>query len=362
MSAKLIIFGGGKIGQMIATFLVESGDYEVTVADYSDASLTIFSDLDVTCSQVDVTDEAQIDAAAKGQKFIINACPYMFAPMIAKAAKKAEAHYFDLTEDVACTKIVRGLAEGAKSAFMPQCGLAPGFVSISANYLAGKFDEIEELRMRVGALPKYPTNALKYNLTWSTDGLINEYCQLCDAIANGENIKVPPLEGLENFAIEGVDYEAFNTSGGLGTLCETLAGKAKNVNYKSIRYPGHRDLIKFLLNDLQLNKRQDLVKEIFENAIPATTQDTVLVFNTALGYKNGRYVQEIYTTTVYAGEVAGKKRSAIQISTAAGICAAIDLMNEEKLPQSGFVKQEEIALDVFLKNRFGQYYSTKELL
>lgn len=284
-SAKLILYGGGKIGQMIAAFLADCGDYDVTVADRSDASLNAFADLNVQRKQVDVTNDAELLASAKGQDFIINACPYMFAPSIARAAKEAGAHYFDLTEDVANTRIVKDLAKDAKSAFMPQCGLAPGFVSIAANYLAQKFDAIEELRMRVGALPKYPTNALKYNLTWSTDGLINEYCQLCDAIVDGAQIKLPPLEGLEHFAIEGVDYEAFNTSGGLGTLCESLSGKAQNLNYKSIRYPGHRDIMRFLLSDLKLKERQELLKEIFENAIPATTQDTVLVFNTALGKK-----------------------------------------------------------------------------
>jgi saccharopine dehydrogenase-like NADP-dependent oxidoreductase len=360
MTENLIIFGGGKIGQMIAAFLADCGDYNVTVGDYSDESLKKFSDLDVTCKKVDVSNKSELADILKGQKYVINACPYMFTPFIAKATKEAEAHYFDLTEDVANTKIVKELAKDAKSTFMPQCGLAPGFVSISANYLADKFDEIEELRMRVGALPKYPTNALKYNLTWSTDGLINEYCQLCDALVNGETIKLPPLEGLERFAIEGIDYEAFNTSGGLGSLCDTLKGKAKNLNYKSIRYPGHRDIMRFLLNDLKLKDQQDLLKELFDNAIPATTQDVVLVFNTALGTKDGRYVQEIYTTRVYAEDLLGQERSAIQISTAAGICAVVDLVREQKLPQSGFVRQEEISLNDFLANRFGQYYSKGE--
>ncbi len=359
MSTKLIILGGGKIGQMIAAFLSQCGDYTITVADRDSSSLDAFTELDVTCVQVDVANEGELLTTIQGQDYVVNACPFMFTPIIAKATKKAGAHYFDLTEDVASTQIVKELAKNSKTAFMPQCGLAPGFVSIAANHLADKFDKIEELRMRVGALPRYPTNALKYNLTWSTEGLINEYCQLCDTIANGALIKVPPLDGLENFAIEGVNYEAFNTSGGLGTLHETLAEKTQNLNYKSIRYPGHCDIIKFLLNDLKLKKRQNLLKEIFENAIPATTQDTVIIFNTALGYKNNRYMQEIYSTTVYADEIAGKKRSAIQISTAAGICTAIDLVHEGKLPQQGFIKQEQITLDDFLENRFGRYYSKK---
>ena len=107
---------------------------------------------------------------------------------------------------------------------MPQCGLAPGFISIAAYHLTRLFDKLDAVYMRVGALPQFPSNALKYNLTWSTDGLINEYCNPCEAIHDGRRIDVLPLEGLEHFSLDGVRYEAFNTSGGLGTLCETLDG------------------------------------------------------------------------------------------------------------------------------------------
>src|SRR3546814_14275284 len=95
---------------------------------------------------------------------------------------------------------------------------------------------------RTDTLFPYTTlfRSLKYNLTWSTDGLINEYCNPCEAIYEGEQIEVMPLEGLESFSLDGIDYEAFNTSGGLGTLCDTLAGRVKSLNYKTVRYPGDR--------------------------------------------------------------------------------------------------------------------------
>src|SRR5438445_283618 len=82
----------------------------------------------------------------------------------------------------------------------------------------------------VGALPQFPTNEMKYNLTWSTDGLINEYGNACEAIHDGKLIELLPLEGLEHFSLDGVDYEAFNTSGGVGTLAETLAGQCRMLN------------------------------------------------------------------------------------------------------------------------------------
>ncbi len=93
---------------------------------------------------------------------------------------------------------------------MPQCGLAPGFISIVASHLLKWFEKLDTVRMRVGALPQFPTNALTYNLTWSTDGLINEYCNPCEAIYDGRRIEVLPLEGLEQFSLDGVPYEAFN--------------------------------------------------------------------------------------------------------------------------------------------------------
>src|SRR4029077_12033883 len=161
-------------------------------------------------------------------------------------------HYLDLTEGFESTRKRREIAARGEVAFIPQCRLAPAFIALVANDLASRFDTLDSVRMRVGALPQYPSNALNYNLTWSTDGVINEYCEPCEAIVNGELREVPPLEAREEFALDGVTYEAFNTSGGLGSLCQTLKGKVDNLNYKTIRYPGHAAIMKALLQDLRL--------------------------------------------------------------------------------------------------------------
>src|SRR3569623_1512212 len=271
-------------------------------------------------------------------------------------ARDAGLHYFDLTEDVAATKEIQKIAADAKTAFMPQCGLAPGFIGIVAHHLTQSFDTLHEVKMRVGALPEFPTNALKYNLTWSVDGLINEYCHPCEAIRDGEAIEALLLEGLEHFSLDGIEYEAFNTSGSLGTLCETLAGKVRNLDYKTVRYPGHRELMQFLLRDLQLHSDQGTLKEIMRRSMPATMQDVVLVFVTVSGMKNGTFVQEVFARKILAERGGARPLSAIQITTAAGICAAVDLFATEKLPQSGFVPQERVKLPEFLSNRFGKAY------
>jgi len=235
----------------------------------------------------------------------------------------------------------------------------PGFISIVANDLAHHFDTLDSVRMRVGALPQYPSNALNYNLTWSTDGVINEYIEPCEAIVEGQLIEVPALEEREEFSLDGVTYEAFNTSGGLGTLCESLKGKVRTLNYRTIRYPGHAAIMKALLNDLGLRHRRDVLKDIFENALPSTMQDVVIIFVTVAGRKDGRLVQETYANKVYSAVVAGRMMSAIQITTACSICAVLDMLAKGELPSKGFIRQEEIGLDAFLKSRFGHYYEQK---
>ncbi|MCP4505054.1 MAG: saccharopine dehydrogenase family protein, partial [Fuerstiella sp.] len=192
-------------------------------------------------------------------------------------------------------------------------------------HLTHGFDTLDTVHMRVGALPQFPSNALKYNLTWSTDGLINEYCNPCESIHEGRRMEVLPLEGLEQFSLDGVRYEAFNTSGGLGTLCETLEGRARELNYKTIRYPGHCDLATVLVNDLRLSQRRKMLKDILENAIPVTYQDVVVVFCTVSGQRNGQLTQITDARRIYHEEIDDEHWSAIQITTAAGVCAAVDL-------------------------------------
>ncbi|WP_439499080.1 saccharopine dehydrogenase C-terminal domain-containing protein [Bosea sp. (in: a-proteobacteria)] len=357
----IVVIGAGKIGSTIARMLAHSGDYRVTVADRSDEQLAAIERHDaVSTAVVDIADGAALRALLAGKFAVLSAAPYHLTVAIAEAAADAGLHYLDLTEDVESTRQVKRIAENAKTAFIPQCGLAPGFISIVANDLASRFDSLESVRMRVGALPQYPSNALNYNLTWSTDGVINEYCEPCEAIVNGELVLVPAMEEREEFSLDGITYEAFNTSGGLGTLCESLKGKVRTLNYRTIRYPGHCAIMKALLQDLRLADRRDVLKDIFENALPSTLQDVVVIFVTVSGLQEGRLVQQTYANKVYSATAGGVTRSAIQITTASGICAVLDMLAEGSLPQRGFVRQEDITLEAFLANRFGRAYARRE--
>lgn len=350
------LIGSGKIGEAIVTLLKTQGGYTITVVDKDPLRLRPMAALGATTLVADVASD-DLGLALNGVDVILSACPFFLTPVLAKLARKLDAHYFDLTEDVASTRIVKEIAAGANSVFMPQCGLAPGFISVAGYDLAKKFDTLRDVNMRVGALPIYPTNALKYNLTWSTDGLINEYLNPCEAIIDGKARETPPMEELEHFSLDGLDYEAFNTSGGLGTLCETLDGKVRNLNYKTVRYPGHCDIMKILLNDLGLGKRRELLKDVMETAIPMTYQDVVLVFVSVSGQRDGRLAQESFAKKIYAREVGGKLLSAIQLTTAAGVCAMVDLLAKGDVKGHGFVRQESVSLPTFLSNSFGAYYA-----
>lgn len=357
---NILLLGCGKIGAGIAQLLLHSGDYRLRLADANPEHLKKLSHLpEVSIHPINVNDVQALRQVMHGCDAVICALSYHYSVSVAEAALAEGVSYFDLTEDLQSTRKIREMSKEAQARqiFMPQCGLAPGFTAIVANDLIQRFEKPENVYVRVGALPLYPSNSLKYNLTWSTDGLINEYCQTCEALSDGTLIDVPPLSDLETFSIDGVRYEAFHTSGGLGTLCRSLIGKARSANYKTVRYPGHRDYARFLIEELQLKDHQRLLKSILEKAIPITHQDVVLIFTTASGWIHGQLEQITDARKIYHAKLFGQPWSAIQITTAAGICAAVDLFFQGALPRNGFVRQEEIPLNTFLSNRFGQYYA-----
>jgi saccharopine dehydrogenase-like NADP-dependent oxidoreductase len=217
---------------------------------------------------------------------------------------------------------------------------------------------LRSVKLRVGALPQNPNNVLKYSLTWSTEGLINEYGNPCEAIVDGRRTELAPLEGLEEISIDGKLYEAFNTSGGLGSLGDTHGARAQSMDYKTMRYPGHCALMRLLMNDLKLNHDRATLKRVLENAVPQTLQDVVIVYIAVAGQQDGQLREETYVSRIYPQVIAGRLWSAIQVTTAAGITAVVDLVLANPHRYRGFVRQEDFALSDVLANRFGRHYAT----
>jgi len=360
---RVLVLGAGKIGALVAGLLADAGDYQVQLADVSldiaRAVVRAHGKRNLAAHAMDASDSAALARHVREHPCdaVISSLPYYCNPGVARVARELGLHYFDLTEDVEVTRAVRAVAEGADRAFVPQCGLAPGFISIAANELITHFDELTSVRMRVGALPQHPGNVLKYSLTWSTEGLINEYGNPCFAIVDGRLVETAPLEGLEEIEIDGTRYEAFNTSGGLGSLAETLGERCNEMNYRTMRYPGHCAQMRLLMNDLRLNEDRATLKRILENALPQTLQDVVIVYAAVSGRQEGELREESYVNKIYPQEILGRLWSAIQVTTAAGITAVVDLVLSQPRAYRGFVRQEQFRLPHVLANRFGAWYS-----
>lgn len=354
---RVLVLGAGKVGGTVADMLAEYHRLPVTLADRVHAAAE-GDDRLVRRIVLDAErDDEALAAAVGAHDAVINALPFHLAARVATVARDLGVHCFDLTEDVAATTTIRALAEDSRSVLMPQCGLAPGVIGMLGQHLSERFDTLHDLHLRVGALPRQATGRLRYNFTWSIDGLINEYCNPCAAIVQGRAVAVQPMEGLETFTLDGQALEAFNTSGGLGTLCETLAGRVRNLDYKSIRYPGHHEAMDFLLRDMRLAENRDLLRQVLEQGVAHSRDDVVIVFASASGLREGRFEQETRTTRIFGGQLRGVARTAIELATAAGVVGVFELLRTGRLPARGFVGQEQVALGALLGTRVGGYYA-----
>ncbi len=277
---------------------------------------------------------------------------------LARAAHPAGIHYFDLTEDVPTTKFIIELSKTARGLMAPQCGLAPGFVGIVGASLADGFDRCRSIRMRVGALPQHPTGLLGYAFNWSPEGVVNEYLNDCEVIEGGVRKLVSPMEWHETIYVEGVKLEAFTTSGGLGTMCDTLLGKVENLDYKTMRYPGHVELMNFFFHELLMRDQRKLAGEILTNAKPPVDDDVVYVHVAAEGTETASLRRKEFVRAYYPIEVAGARRTAIAWTTSASVVAVIEMVRDGLLPSTGFLHQEHIPLDMFLQTPTGSLFKT----
>jgi len=362
---RILVIGAGNIGSLIAYLLAHSKDYHVYLADVNIENEFLKQLTKKTKTKylelvsLDATNEKEVIQTLKQYNIetVVSSLPYYRNPLIIRITQQLNLHYFDLTEDVKTAAIASQLPSQLTAAVVPQCGLAPGFISIVANHLLKDFSEVDSLKMRVGALPVNVSNALQYSLTWSTDGLINEYDNPCHAIENSQRIELLPLDDIEEIKIDGLTYEAFNTSGGLGSLVNSLLGKVKELNYKTIRYPGHCEKMRFLMHDLKLNQDRETLKRILENALPRTSQDVVLIYVVAIGKKNQQYYEKNYVRKFYPQTIGDMQWSAIQVTTASALCAVLDMVMQDSSHYQGLVHQERFAFNEFIKNRFGKCYA-----
>jgi saccharopine dehydrogenase-like NADP-dependent oxidoreductase len=342
------IVGLGKVGELVALLLHESG-FRVTALD-----LRPRADLPFPTSAVDVRDHAALLRAIDGADAVVSAMPYDLNLGVAEAAHAARVHYFDLTEDVPTTQRIRELAAAdatTGTVFAPQCGLAPGLIGIVGASLTRQFTEIRSIELKVGALPRHPAGLLGYAFNWSPEGVVNEYLNDCEVLRNGQRQMVPAMTEHERVVIGGIELEASLTSGGLGTMCETLEGQVQRLDYKTLRYPGHFELMRFFFDELGLRERRDLAGEILVNAKPPVDDDVVYLHAAVEGIANGvgdtaagQLTRKQYVRAYQPIVLGGRNWRAISWTTAACVASVVELVSTGRLPSSGFIKQESIAL------------------
>ena len=347
---RLVIIGAGRIGLAVKKLLKD--DFDIKMGDTRVAAETHgISGIDF----VDATDLKMLSSYLDYSDVVLSAVNYKFSRDILQLALKKGKHYVDLTEDVETTKWIQEFTiQEQNVSVIPQCGLAPGAINIIGGHLARQFEKPMSLKLRVGALPLYSANRMSYYLSWNTAGLLNEYVNMCDAIVDRGRIKVKPLEGVEKIIIDGIEYEAFNTSGGVGTLTDTYWLKINELDYKTIRYPGHVDYLRFMFEDLGLKNNIELANDIFNQNVPTTTDDVVIFFVKATGYNNGDLTEKNWVCKIYGKD----GMTAIERATASGVAEVLCMLKDKKL-KPGFVKQEDVPFEPFINGKFGAIYGTK---
>ena len=350
---RIAVMGLGKVGHLAAELLVESG-FDVAAHD---TRRLPDEELRFVTTVTDVGDALAVRRALGEVDAVLSCLPYHLNAMLAEAAHDLGIHYFDLTEDVATTERIMVLAESSNGVMAPQCGLAPGFVGIVAASQIEAFDRCRSIRMRVGALPRHPTGLMGYAFNWSPEGVVNEYLNDCEVIEDGVRKFVSPMEWHETIYVDGTQLEAFTTSGGLGTMCSTYAERVENLDYKTMRYPGHMKLMNFFFHELLMRERRELAGEILTNAKPPVDDDVVYIHIAAEGTVGGQLLRKEFVRAYRPIEIAGRERTAIAWTTASSVASVIELVSTGVLPQSGFIKQEDIPLEAFLATTNGRRYA-----
>ncbi len=353
------VIGLGKVGELVATLLGDSG-FSVTAYDARPRT-----DLPFETGTLDVRDADAVRVALKGADAVVSCMPYHLNLGVAEAAHELNVHYFDLTEDVPTTNRVKELAaDNGRIVYAPQCGLAPGLIGIVGSSLTKHFDEIRSIELKVGALPRHPTGLLAYAFNWSAEGVVNEYLNDCEVLRGGVRKMVPAMTELERVVMGGITLEAALTSGGLGTMCTTYEGRVQRLDYKTMRYPGHFELMRFFFDELGLRERRELAGEILVNAKPPVDDDVVYLHAAVEGLANGigdtapgQLTRKQYVRAYLPLEINGRLWRAISWTTAASAVAVVELVAAGRLPASGFIQQEDIPLSDLLQTRNGARFA-----
>lgn len=304
---NILLLGAGMMGRAIAFDLLKnSSETTLTIADTNKQTLQsaqhFLNNSSLQTLHLDITKTQQLTQHFSTADIVISAIPYHHNYTLTKLAIQTQTHFLDLggnNDIVAKQRQLHTKAQHNNVTILPDCGLAPGMISIITRDIVEYFDTTISVKIRVGGVPLHPTPPLNYQIVFSPNGLINEYIEDALVLDSGEIKQIPSLTQLEtvSFPEPFTTMEAFLTSGGCSTLPYTYQNTISHLDYKTIRYPGHCAQIKPILDlgfasqkpitlaTTTITPREVLIK-ILEESLPANQPDVVLLKVLATGIKN----------------------------------------------------------------------------
>ncbi|MCE1236290.1 MAG: saccharopine dehydrogenase NADP-binding domain-containing protein [Hyphomicrobiales bacterium] len=283
---RVIVVGAGRVGMALAKTLAAEPGFSVVLVDGVAEVVDRAHGAGFDAQVCDVLDETPFAALLRGGDAVVAAVPEKLVPQVAATAARLGLAHLDFS-DPHSTGLLRREPSAAGPAVLPGCGVSPGLVDDIVAELIAAFDTVDDLVVRVGAIPREPSGRLGYGDIWDVNGLISEYTRPAEAVVDGRATRVTSLGGYETFEWNGRPYEAFVTADGSRSLMDLCRGRVANAAFKTIRHPGHLDHMLFLLDELKLRSRLDMLANLLRNALPHPSEDMVLIHVTARGVVDG---------------------------------------------------------------------------
>ena len=370
MAHKILIAGAGGIGQATGLILAEKADFhcDIYIGDRDEEAAKaakVFIEegagqqskiIPFVMPESGINDE--VHKILKDCDIILDCLPGSQAPRMAQFANDNDLHYANLTEYVDETNQVTEIAKNSNKGFILQTGLAPGFINVLAMKLFKEFtstygvDKVDRIKMNVGALSDHVLPPHFYAFTWSPIGVATEYVKDAIAVRDYKTVTIPSLNDIEKLIIDGQVYEETFTSGGAADLPQALEGKVRNMDYQTLRHPGHYKWARNIIShtpptvDTIAHLEKTMLSEI-----PSVEDDKVIIYSTVIGKDAHGRLRALEASYDIKPSMIGKKRlRAIQTTTAAPLCEAANMLLTQNL--KGPIFQSMIDPDKFMNGPF----------
>lgn len=348
---RILVHGAGRVALAIANTLAADPRFDIALAgpepDLRQPAALRHPSVRRGAHSLHATPEAELSALSA---IIMAGDVWAGTADTAAIARRLGCHYLDISENPeTCTEIA-ALAQGAAGSFAPGCGLAPGYVTALAAETMRRAGPGARVAVHVGVLPARRINRLGYGNLLGVDGLMVEYFRPCLAIRQGRQVTLPPLSEVESVTLAGETFESFTTAGSLDALVRAPGVAVESLVFKTLRYPGHLDYMRFLIDDLGLAQRRHQLRSLLLNGLPLIEEDRVLI---ALDVRRRNGARERFEQIITARPGPGDSWcSAGVTATAAHVCAMADLLCHGALARRGFLSQAEVAPHLLAQSPF----------